>query len=313
MICDTEFTSVRTATCCSERCRQISRSNNKLTGVAGYDYIQCPICKQRVRQITQRHAQTHGYTDAADMAHNLSIPNITCEKIRERVQGVNNPGYNHGGKFSKFSKNFVHGYDTAWHQQWASDHSKFRNENKHLFKTNIEYWIDKSGGNPELAEQLYKDFQVRNLDYFVDKYGTAEGKIRHQQKIEKWIKSMPKCNFSMVSQTLFDCIMERYAHDGNIYYATYNRDNMTAYENKEYRLKVEGSYVLPDFIDLTKRKIIEFDGDYWHSEAKVNPAREQLREEKIRNEGYDILRVREQDYKHNAEQVIQECLNFLTA
>lgn len=312
MICDINFISVRKAKCCSERCRQILRINNKNTGVEGYDYISCPVCDQRVKQITIKHAKTHGYRTANEMKKDLNLDYVTCQKVKDNNSGNNNPAYQHNGKFSKFSKNFIHGYDKEWHTEWATRHSEFRNNNKELFKTNIEYWLDQCDGDIEQAQQEYTKFQTRDLDYFVNKHGEEEGHNKHRQKIERWINSIPCINFSVVSQLLFDEIMEKYKYNPeDIYYATYDRKDMALYENKEFRLKTDTSFVMPDFIDLGKKKIIEFDGDYWHSESKVNPQREYNREQAIIKKGYTIKHVREQDYKQNKEKVIQECLDFL--
>lgn len=305
-ICDTIFESIRKSACCSERCRQIHRSNKKLEN---QDHIVCPVCKQKVKQITIRHAKSHGYSTIDQMKKSLNMASITCESVKELVRGKNNPGYQHGGRFSKLSKNFIHGYDAEWVKERAKEHSKFRKDNKELFKTNIEYWQAQYPDNMEKAEQEYKKFQIRDLDYFVNKYGEEEGKERHKIKTQKWIKNMPNLNFSMISQELFNTIMQSY--EGDVYYATYPRTEMKDYKNKEYRLQVQDTYVLPDFIDLHNNKIIEFDGDYWHSESKVNPVREKERENKIKKQGYEIFRVREQDYNKDKEKVIQKCLNFL--
>lgn len=313
VICGIEFTSTRKAKCCSERCRQVHRHNQKMTGAAGIDYIKCPECGQKVKQLTVKHVKLHGYSTIWEFKQKYNLNKVSCQSIIESNSGENNPGYQHGGKFSKFSKNFVHGYDEQWHKEWAKTHSEFRNHNKKLFKTNIEYWITECNGNVEKAQEMYLNFQVRDLSYFVDKYGEEEGTIRHQQKIDRWAKSMPNFNYSMVSQELFDRIMKSYINaDSDIYYATYHRDDMKRYENKEYRLKTKTSYVMPDFIDLSKKRIIEFDGDYWHSEAKVNPERERKRHEQIVSAGFEVMYVREQDYKKDKDKVIDECLQFLT-
>lgn len=300
--------SIRKSACCSERCRQILRSNKKLES---QDHISCPVCNQKVKQITAQHARSHGFNTTKEMQEQLNMKTITCESVKELVRGENNPGYKHGGKFSKFSENFVHGYDKEWHKEWAKTHSGFRNENKELFKTNIEYWQAQTADTEE-AEKLYKEFQIRDLNYFVNKYGEEDGAIRYKQKISRWLTNMPRINYSVVSQELFDSIMKEYNHDGNVYYATHDRADMQKYKNKEYRLSVDGSYVMPDFVDVSAKKIIEFDGDYWHSDAVANPQRESLRADKIKNEGYDVYHVKEHDYKQDKGKVILECLNFLT-
>ena len=42
-----------------------------------------------------------------------------------------------------------------------------------------------------------------------------------------------------------------------------NSDNIF-YGNNEYTLVLDNITALPDFIDIEKKKIIEFYGDYWH-------------------------------------------------
>jgi len=87
---------------------------------------------------------------------------------------------------------------------------------------------------------------------------------------------------------------------------------MSTYKNKEYVLELDNTYVRPDFICLTRKKIIEFDGDYWHSPVRANPEREKMRDHRIANAGYKIFHVFEYEYKQNKDKVLQECINFLT-
>jgi len=58
-------------------------------------------------------------------------------------------------------------------------------------------------------------------------------------------------------------------------------------------------------------KIIEFDGDYWHGEARGNKKRDKIRDEKIKEAGYKILHIREKDYNNNPKTTIECCLNFI--
>jgi hypothetical protein len=51
------------------------------------------------------------------------------------------------------------------------------------------------------------------------------------------MKSFKKCNFSMVSQRLFDSLPESIF--GDVYYATRERDDMKEYKNKEFILQLE--------------------------------------------------------------------------
>lgn len=330
VICNTNFVSIRKSQCCSERCRQILRSNKKHTGIEGYDYITCPVCDQRVKQITPKHARSHGYENVNHMAIELKMDTITCKRTKEQVQGKNNPGYQHNGKFSKFSKNFIHGYDANWVKERSKKHSEFRNKNKELFKTNIEYW---QALYPEdnKAEFEYKKFQIRDLDFFVNKYGETEGKQRHQQKIEKWIHTMEEktdeekmdinarkvkksgCFYSNAENELFNLLSQYYAMTDQLALLT----DEISYNSQAYLYDMAYS-----------NKIIEFNGDFWHSNPVIYgddficPYTKRTQQEihdkdidKIRianKHGYEVMVVWEKDYKQDKQKVIAECLAFLT-
>lgn len=309
--CDTDMTMENMSKLyCTSGCSRRHKSYLEHTGVEGIDYIACPICSQRVKQITQKHAAMHGYNSIHDMASNNNMTTITCESIKELYQGENNPGYQHGGKFSPWSQKFINGYDADKHDSQKQQFSELKLANKHLFKNNLEYWIEHTNGDIDQAKILYKQFQTKDLDSFIKIYGEEEGKVHHMAKTEKWIKSYKKSNFSKVSQELFNEIATL-IDTSYVYYATFPRDDMSEYVNKEYIMKLPTTYIRPDFIDLKLKKVIEFDGDYWHSEHVANPTREKLRDEMIISNGYDILHVQEHEYKKDKQKVIEECINFL--
>ena len=59
------------------------------------------------------------------------------------------------------------------------------------------------------------------------------------------------------------------------------------------------------------KKIIEFDGVYWHRNNPENAKREKIRDEEINTNGYKVLHVSELDYKNNPNETIEKCLDFL--
>lgn len=313
IVCNQTFQSIgkRPAKCCSEKCRAILRLNKKNGGIEGIDYIRCPICNVKLKEINTVHAKMHGFLSPTDLKKHYNLLTIKSESIKN--YGSNNPAFNHNGKYSPWSKHFIHGYNEENHKNFAAKQSTKRADptHKHNYKTNLEYWLEKHNGDKGQALKDYTKFQTRDLQFFIEKYGDEEGRKRHTAKIEKWAASFPACNFSKISQKLFDSIA-LYVHDvACMYYATFERSNMASYKNKEYVLKVGSTALRPDFILLDKKKIIEFDGDYWHSESRVNPLREAERDKKLQNAGFDVMHVREQDYKKDPEKVLNECIQFL--
>jgi very-short-patch-repair endonuclease len=299
------------ATCCSEKCRANKRLLKKNAGIKHVDYIECPICKSHVKQITSKHAKMHGYIDATDMQQQLSMRAITCSSVKDNNSGDKNPAYDHKGKYSKFSKSFIHGYDKGWHDNLIELNKKNREAHPEAYPNHINYWINKCDGDIVKGTEAYRLYQTRDINFFINKYGEKEGLARHTAKTAKWIKSCKHQNFSKISQELFNELIKHLPVIDNIYYATFDRIDMKEYKNKEYRLPLADSYILPDFIDLISKKIIEFDGEYWHGATKANPAREARRDMLINANGYTVLHISEVDYKKNKEETIAKCMNFL--
>ncbi len=86
-------------------------------------------------------------------------------------------------------------------------------------------------------------------------------------------------------------------------------------------------YYYYDFVDTKNKKIIEFNGDYWHMNpklyetAQVNPTSKKSAKEMwdfddqkinfIRSLGFEVLIIWESEYIHNKEDMVQRCLSFL--
>lgn len=316
---------------CSNKCYQIYRKEHEPTPeqfainkaitkgekkfgdkVEGVDYLVCAICGAKSGDLGS-HVRMHDITPA-EYKVKYSIDSLKPLTNIQNRMGDKNPAYNHGGKYSPWSKNFIHGYDKARHDAKNRHQKEMRASSPEKFKSNIEYWLSHCDGDEYAAKAAYKKFQTRDLAFFVEKYGEEEGIARHAAKTEKWIKSFCKQTYSNISQELFTQVFTQVPDylRNSIYFATHQRPEMEAYVNKEYILKVEKTFIRPDFICLQTKRIIEFDGDYWHSPAKANPAREKLRDTRIINLGYTVLHVKEYEYKKDKAKVIQECLNFLT-
>lgn len=230
----------------------------------------------------------------------------------ERVSGENNPGYQHGGKLSAFSENSIYASEEVKENAIKAS-KKTKSENKHNENTTIEYYLHRGMGLCEAIEARKERQAVGRKENFIKRYGEEEGLRRWQERQEKWIKSHYNgINYSNISQDLFNNLIERIKpNEHDIYYATFDRSEMKEYKNKEYRLKTTNSYILPDFVCLNKKLIIEFDGDYWHSSRVANPTREKYREIEIEKLGFSLLRIKESDYKKDKEGTIKKCIEFL--
>jgi hypothetical protein len=185
---------------------------------------------------------------------------------------------------------------------------------KRLIPSNIEYWVER-GLNYQQAKLKVTERQTTfSLDICVQKYGEEDGLKRFNERQIKWLTNYKKTNFSKISQTLFWDILESEPtiKNNNIFFATFkNGFKDDSGKNNEYRLSLLNGVILPDFIDLAKRKIIEFDGTYYHRLTPENSLREEKRDKMILESGYEVLHVSELDYKNNKQEIINKCINFL--
>lgn len=225
-----------------------------------------------------------------------------------------NPFTGHTGTYSPYSKNFC-GYknlskeDIEVKRREAAKHNeKGRNTNQ------VEYWIKKGFSEEEAKMKVSERQRTFTLEKCIEKYGEEEGIKRWQERQEKWLKNYKKQNYSEISQTLFWSIYEKISNQNlDIRFATLgeNKQIDNSGKNNEYMLKTNTSYIKPDFVVLDYKKIIEFDGDYWHGKGRGNRMRESERDEIIRDLGYEILHVTEKDFNINPSKIINKCIKFL--
>jgi very-short-patch-repair endonuclease len=161
-----------------------------------------------------------------------------------------------------------------------------------------------------------------SLKKCIEKHGEEIGKKIWTERQEKWMKANKKTNFSKISQDLFWKIVGREPLLlENCRFATNsNGEKDLSGANHEFTINLESMIIKPDFILVSKNRIIEFDGEYWHSEKSCgtrsskriwNPDRESKKESEMLKMGYELLRVGEREYMNSPETIIQKCLQFL--
>lgn len=180
--------------------------------------------------------------------------------------------------------------------------------------TSMDYWILR-GHSPEEANALVSKRQATfSLETCIAKYGPEEGLNRWKERQKKWHKSFKKQNYSKISQELFWMIVDKLPSTEGIYFAQLNKEKAIDDSgcNHELRLTLD-STIMPDFIDTNTKRVIEFDGAYWHgSVGRGNKQRDKDRDDMYKKYGYTVKRVAEQAFKSNKETVVNECLTFLT-
>lgn len=210
---------------------------------------------------------------------------------------------------------------------------KKRHENKHLYldvnTTQIGYWLKKGFNEEESKNKISERQRTFTLEKCINKYGIVSGTTIFNERQIKWSKSMKKSlllngnykkDFSKIEKNLIDEIISR---------LNLNLDEHYSYINNQFFIfdKDHKKYTTFDFVLKDKKRVIEFNGNYWHCNPKYyksdffNKNKQMYAHEiwkydknkllDIENRGYEVLIIWESDYKNDKEKTIQECLYFL--
>jgi very-short-patch-repair endonuclease len=178
----------------------------------------------------------------------------------------------------------------------------------------LEYFVDKFGD--DIGIQTYHEISLKKaltLTNFIRKYG-KDGEAKYVEYI-----TTRKPYFSKISQKLFWSIYEILENKEHIYFAELNN---------EFGKQTPTSYTFYDFVDTKNKKVIEFNGDTFHANPKVftenshpNPFtdetalsiwnKDEYKINLIKDCGFDVLIVWEQEYLHDKVDIINKCINFL--
>jgi hypothetical protein len=249
--------------------------------------------------------------------------NFFKEKSRQSIQYWLKKGYNE--EESKIKSEEIQ-------KEIVSKTFKKRHDNKHMYldvnPTQLAYWMKKGYNEEEGRKKISERQKTFTLEKCIEKYGIESGSTIFNERQKKWSNKIEikykngdfvKFKKDMTSNPeneLINSIFEKMdikekSHFGkNQYYRTF---------------KDLGKTFSYDFV--FEKKVIEFNGDYWHCNPKfynknyfhryLQKTAEQIWEEnKIKNdiitkEGYDVLIIWESDYNENKEKTIQECVDFL--
>lgn len=313
---------------CSQECRINScvaknrekkrEQNNKLyENVA--DIPTCKICGWKARHITS-HLRSHNITvdeyrqqynaTDADLFHNSYV-----QYLSDKMKGDKNPGFQHGGTMSSFSKKFRN-YENLTEEEKEKEiqakvmKASFSKRANNSYTTTVEYYTSRGYTEEEAATRLSERQRTFSLKKCIEKHGEEKGKEVWAVRQSKWLDAIAKslkCGYSKISQELFKAVEQEIPF--KCFYAT----NGEPGRNNEYKLRTTNSFVKLDFFVPGKNKIIEFDGDYWHSEKNPNNVCTLRRDASIieKYPEIQIFHVYERDYKKDKKGTIQKCIQFL--
>jgi len=240
----------------------------------------------------------------------------------EAMKGENNPNHKSNTTLrerqsrSPFSENFSKYSNKKEARKFQEEHC-----HKGIGSNKIEYWLNKGYSKSEAKEKLKERQTTFTLEKCIKKYGETEGTKIFNDRQNKWKKSLHE-NFeregdgrSLSSQFANSIIKELCDYL-----------NMEIPKKEKWiKDKETGNAYSYDF--TYKKKIIEFNGDYWHCNPKLYEAEffnknksltakeiwlyDKEKTKTAEKYGYEVLTVWENDWKYYPDAVLEQCKKFL--
>lgn len=151
-----------------------------------------------------------------------------------------------------------------------------------------------------------KNIKTNSLEWYIKKYGINDGRTKYDKRYEDQlirICKLKKNKYSEISQTLFWAINNRIKNNDDIYFHEKSGEYYIVIPNK---YNFDSNIIFVDF--KLNKKIIEYDGKYWHNSKK-----DKIRDTILKDLGFDVLRVSSDEYNRNnkSQLIIDKCVNFL--
>jgi very-short-patch-repair endonuclease len=175
------------------------------------------------------------------------------------------------------------------------------------------YFTNKYGKNIGIKKYNELNKKKGSIDSYIKKYGKNEGMRRFHNSHKNIGYS------SKISKKLFFDIAKSFENE-KIYFKALNNE-FGKLNNKTHE------YYFYDFCLINRKKIIEFNGDYYHMNPKIYNKNDFNKKVKkyafeiwnynkrkikvIKDCGFKVLIIWENDYRKNDEKILKKCINFL--
>ena len=358
--CDCSFeANSKNAKYCSPKCKGLYLNRiecNKLeeSGEENIDYIKCKWCGLAVTRVYGGHIKRY-HPDKTSKDYREEFPNSLVATPSDTNKTHKNAGQHmKEDKYRKMASDAIKGDKNPMSKKNASEQKrketspfsiefyrkrfpgKTDDEYKEMVSENVsgflkdrltwnqvEYWVNK-GYSKEESELKISVLQNRGLEYLKNKYGEVDGLERWKNRTKLWKekvfndKQWIGGGMSKISNELFEILNRQI-------------DYSPLYGSKEKFIRVKNTNInyKYDFTISENRKIIEFNGDYWHCNPNTKFGKDDYfhpiikknveeiwnyDKEKIavaESYGYKVKVVWEKDYRDDPKKVIKDCLSFI--
>jgi G:T-mismatch repair DNA endonuclease (very short patch repair protein) len=324
----------------------------------GFDYVICQICNRATANVTGSHMKNHKeWTPERyrlEFPHSQIIAARVLEKITEGSKkagarmrepekreaaskmftGENNPM--HRSKTTEEKRKSISPFSPTFYlnknPELTMEEAKILADKKMLEQKVVswvkeEYWIKKGFAQEEAKKIISEKQSTFSLEKCVEKHGGEEGMKIWKTRQDNWKakvfndKTHISRGYSKIGEEFINSIIEILNKMG------YDNPNILHGKNEKFIKTKEGNVYKYDLTFPDSKKIIEFNGDFWHAnpilfepeylnKPKKMTANEiweydTQKRKAAEYRGYEVFIVWERDYRKNKPLAIKSCLDYI--
>lgn len=339
----------------ANRAKIKSQKCSSQDSIEGRDFVTCLICGERGQRLYGKHFnEKHNGLKKSDYQKMFPGAQVACEKDHAKLnesrgKWMREP--NHRERMSNFFKGSANPMSKEnaselkrkqsslfsleyWKKRFPentlAELTEMRSKwvktalSDRVVATSIQYYIN-MGFDADSAKKLLSDRQTTfSLIKCIEKYGEEEGLKKWKDRQNSW-KSKVFNQFthigrgtSKISEQFINSIISKIPEELSLLHGG----------NEQFIYDTEYKRVYKyDFCELTNKKIIEFNGDFWHCNPKLfDPTYyhkikkmtaadiwnyDYRKIELAKSHGYKLLTVWEYDYRANPDETVDLCLKFI--
>lgn len=334
---------------CSEECKEIKKEQARIERNAKkveknilesienfkdadpYTYVECKICGMKSSHLGHHIKKIHGLTSEEYKKKYNS--EVCSQQYSDSHSGENNPAYNHGGKFSPFSKNFLK-YDGLTDSEKedvinetisTSVQTKIENPDRNPLR--VEFYISRGISENDAKEIISEKQRTFSLEKCISKHGESEGTRIWQERQDKWMATMN----SKSDEEIREINRRKISPGRNV---SINETHIADFLI-ENNIPITTQLILIDpdtgkrfYYDIAyNNMLIEYNGTFWHQDPRFYSADNEYKTGRIAKDkwesdarkayvanfhGYELMIVWEADFIKDKKEWKQKCINFLT-
>jgi len=322
------------------------------------DYVICKICSRATSNVTGVHLRNHpGWTAERYKKEFPGIPVIASNVLERITEGSKKAGAlmsepHHRERQSKMmlgEKNPMHKSNTTDEERrsvspFSPDFylKKFPNitqeeaeamakdklsENAIISWVKKEYWMNKGYTEEEAIKIISKKQATFSLEKCIEKYGKQEGIKKWEERQKKWKYKVfndtthISRGYSKISEEFIGSLLDVLNKMG------YPNSDILHGKNEKFIRTKEGNVYKYDLVFSNLKKIIEFNGDFWHANPNLfesnylnkpkNMTAKEIweydaeKKKTAESHGYTVFTLWEGDYRQDKTMAIKKCLDYL--